>query len=175
MPRLPVIELETPGEAAGVRLIAEADAFRDAGSFNAAKPLYRQAVEDRIAAFGEKHEAVAVAINRLANIHYQLKQDRDAAEWFERALTIREAVLPPEAPDLRLSVNNLANCYRNLGRYAEAEILYRRSLAMLKRLTGTDQHPPLWNNLARCLEGQGCRDEAETFRARSRDASCSPP
>jgi len=55
---------------------------------------------------------------------------RPITPLFELALAIREAVLPPDAPELRLSVKNLANTYRNLGRFAEGEPLYRRSLGL---------------------------------------------
>ena len=69
-----------------------------------------------------------MALNRLANVHYQRQENEAAHALFARALALREAVLPADAPELRLSVNNLANCCRNLGRFAEAEVLYRRVL-----------------------------------------------
>jgi Flp pilus assembly protein TadD len=89
----------------------------------------------------------------VAEAVLQLKDDVAAGRLFERALAIREAVLPPEAPELRLSVNNLANAYRNLGRFAEAELLYRRSLRMREQETGHLNHPAIWRNLMRVLEG----------------------
>ena len=103
------------------RLIAEGDRHFDTQAFLEAQPFYREALTLREAALGEQHESVAVAVNRLANVDYQQKNDRAAGELFERALAIREVILPPEASDLRLSVNNLANAYRNQGRFAEAE------------------------------------------------------
>ena len=56
---------------------------------------------------------------------------------------------------LRLSVNNLANTYRNQGRFAEAEKLYRHSLRMRENEAGHTEHSAIWRNLVRVLEGQG--------------------
>jgi tetratricopeptide (TPR) repeat protein len=146
------------------RLIEAGDAHFGQEEFAEAEPLFRQAIDLRLAVLGEDDERVAVALNRLANVHYQRNEDAEAYVLFARALAIREKVLPPDHPDLRLSVNNLANCCRNLRRCDEAEPLYRRSLALLQRQTGRDHHLPVFKNLALVLEGQGRMDEAEALR-----------
>src|SRR5579883_3313346 len=150
------------------RLIEAGDRHFDLKAYAAALPLYHQALALRLAALGEQHESIAVALNRLANVYYQQKDDPMAGEFFERALAIREVVLPPDASDLRLSVNNLANAYRNQGRFAEAEPLYRRSLQMREQETGQADHPAIWRNLARVLEGQGKHKEAAEYVERIR-------
>ncbi|HZT42902.1 MAG TPA: tetratricopeptide repeat protein [Chthonomonadaceae bacterium] len=150
------------------RLIAEGDRHFDTQAFLDAQPFYSEALALRQAALGEQHESVAVALNRLANVYYQQKDDRAAGELFERALAIREAVLSPDASDLRLSVNNLANAYRNQGRFAEAEPLYCRSLQMREQETGYADHPAIWRNLVRVLEGQGKSVEAAEYVERIR-------
>ena len=152
------------------RLIAEGDRHFEAQAFAEAAPCYRGAIALCREALGEQDERVAVAINRLANVYYKLKDDASAGELFEQALAIREAVLPADAAELRLSVNNLANTYRNQGRFAEAEILYRRSLKMRERQTGHENHPEIWRNLVRVLEGQGKLDEAAYFAEKTRTA-----
>ena len=156
------------GEGTEEHLLEQGDAHFDAEEYDAAESLYRAALAQREASPGIPSEPVAVALNRLANVHYKRKEDFAAGELFAQALVIREAILPPDAPDLRLSVNNLANAYRNQGRFAEAEPLYRRSLAMLERQTGHTDHPPVWRNLIRVLEGQGKQDEAAEFTERLR-------
>jgi len=147
-------------------LIAEGDHRFGAKEFAAAIPLYSQALELRIAALGEQHAIVAIALNRLANVYYQENDDAAAAALFERALAIREAILAADAPELRLSVNNLANTYRNLGRFAEAEPLYRRSLRIREQETGHADHPALWRNPVRVLESQGKNEEATEYNER---------
>lgn len=161
-------ELHQPVLREADRLITEGDRHFDTKAFPAAHLCYSDALALRHAAFGEHHESVAIALNRLANVYYQQKNDRAAGDLFERALAIREAVLSSDASDLRLSVNNLANAYRNQGRFAEAELLYCRSLRMRVQETGHADHPALWRNLARVLEGQGKGVEAAEYVERIR-------
>jgi tetratricopeptide (TPR) repeat protein len=51
-----------------------------------------------------------------------------------------EEVLGEEHPDMALSLNNLAALYDNQGRYAEAEPLYQRALAIVEKVLG-EEHP----------------------------------
>ena len=51
----------------------------------------------------------------------------------KRSLAIREKALGPDHPDVARSLNNLAELYDDQGRYADAEPLYKRSLAIRKR------------------------------------------
>ncbi len=66
-------------------------------------------------------------------------------------------------PRLALSLNNLAVVYRSQGRYAEAEPLHERALAIREEALGPD-HPDVatsLNNLAELYRGQGRYAEAE--------------
>ncbi len=67
------------------------------------------------------------------------------------------------------SLNNLAEFYRTQGKYAEAEPLYQRSLAIDENALGPD-HPDLatdLNNLALLYHAQGHYAEAEPLYQRS--------
>jgi len=66
-------------------------------------------------------------------------------------------------------LNNLAALYRNQGRYAEAEPLYKRSLAIREKARGPD-HPDValaLNNLAALYDKQGRTAEAEPLHKRA--------
>jgi tetratricopeptide (TPR) repeat protein len=54
----------------------------------------------------------------------------------------REKALEPEHPDVATSLDNLANLYGTQGLYAEAEPLYKRSLAVVEKALGP-KHPYL--------------------------------
>jgi len=58
----------------------------------------------------------------------------------QRALAIREQLLGPHHPDTAQSLNNLAELYRDQGKYAEAEPLYQQALAIYEQLLGPN-HP----------------------------------
>jgi tetratricopeptide (TPR) repeat protein len=67
------------------------------------------------------------------------------------------------------SLNNLAALYQTQGRYADAEPLYRRSLAIYEKVLGPE-HPDVatsLNNLARLYEAQGRHADAEPLQRRS--------
>ena len=68
------------------------------------------------------------------------------------------------------SLNLLAVIYLAQGKYAKAEPLYRRALAILKKRVGPD-HPNIvktLNNLAELYEKIGKRVEAAALRDRAR-------
>ena len=70
---------------------------------------------------------------------------------------------------LPLSLNNLAWLYRLQGKYAEAEPLYQRSLAIREKALGPE-HPDVaqsLNNLALLYKAQGKHAEAEPLDQRA--------
>ena len=73
------------------------------------------------------------------------------------------------SPDESLSLNNQALLLYSQGKYAEAEPLYRRSLAIRKQRLGTE-HPLVatsLNNLALLLDAQARYAEAEPLSRRA--------
>ena len=72
-------------------------------------------------------------------------------------------------PDTATSYNNLAVTLRAQGKYAEAEAMHRRALAIRLKALGED-HPDTatsYNNLAVTLSAQGKYAEAEAMHRRA--------
>ncbi len=68
------------------------------------------------------------------------------------------------------SLNNLAVLYQIQGKYAQAEPLHKRSLAIREKALGPN-HPSVatsLNNLAALYEVQGKYTEAEKLKARAK-------
>jgi tetratricopeptide (TPR) repeat protein len=57
---------------------------------------------------------------------------------FKGVLGVQEQALGPDHPDLVATLNNLADVYYRLGRYAEAEPFYKRSLSIREKELGAD-------------------------------------
>ena len=79
------------------------------------------------------------------------------------ALALREATLGKDHADVAQSCNNLAELYRVLGRYAEAEALHQRARAIRETQFGPE-HPEVaqtLNNLAVLYASQRRYEEAE--------------
>ena len=75
----------------------------------------------------------------------------------------------PIIPTVATSLNNLAVLYRDQGKYAEAEPLYQRALAIREKALGSD-HPDVaasLNNLAELYRDQGKYAEAEPLYQRA--------
>ncbi len=100
-------------------------------------------------------------------------QHRDFAEagtQLEAALELAEAFAGAD-PRLARTLNNLAYIYRRVGRYHDAEPLYRRSVALREAALGPD-HPnvaTVLNNLAGLYQAQRRYDEAEALFVRALD------
>jgi len=99
---------------------------------------------------------------------YQQGRYTDAERSFQA--TVKEAeAFGPQDPRLATSLNNLAVLYHQQGKYAEAEPLNKRALAIRKRVLGP-AHPAVansLNNLAALYHQQGKYDEAEPLYKRS--------
>ncbi len=81
-----------------------------------------------------------------------------------------EKALGPEHPDVATSLNNLAELYNAQGRYAEAEPLYKRALAIWEKVLGPE-HPNVvagLENYAALLRETGRSAEADKLEARAK-------
>ena len=89
-------------------------------------------------------------------------------------LAVQEAEkFGPEDPRLATSLDNLAGMYMSQAKYAEAEPLHQRSLAIREKALGPE-HPDVaqsLNNLAMQYHAQGKYAEAEPLYKRSLDIS----
>ena len=116
-------------------------AFYEAqGRFADAKSLYKRALAIREKALGPENHAVAESLTNLAALYKAQNRYGEAELFYKRALAIREKALGPvndtgeslnpENDALAVSLNDLSELYRALGRDADAEILFRRARAL---------------------------------------------
>ena len=78
--------------------------------------------------------------------------------------------LGPEHPQVAKSLNNLASLYHAQGRYAEAELLLKRALAISEKALGAE-HPNVaasLENYSALLRETGRGSEAVKLEARAR-------
>ena len=102
------------------------------------------------------------------NEAYRQGDYQGAEKQWTAGLRIAEQ-LGPDDHRLGTSLNNLAALYQAQGKYAEAEPLYKRSLAIRERILGPE-HPDVaqsLNNIALLYHTQGKYAEAEPIYQRS--------
>jgi tetratricopeptide (TPR) repeat protein len=69
-----------------------------------------------------------------------LKKHEEAERYYRSALRLKKIVLGPRHPDVGISLNNLGELYRKLGRVAEARAAQASAVAILRHALGP-RHP----------------------------------
>jgi CHAT domain-containing protein/lipopolysaccharide biosynthesis regulator YciM len=115
---------------------------RDSGRLPEARALAEQAVAIRSRVLGAEHASVAESLNTLGSTYALMGEYEQAISRLEQARTIHE--LRPEPKGLSEEYGtlciNLAGTYQRVGRYAPAEALFEKGLAVLRRNPGIN-HP----------------------------------
>lgn len=94
--------------------------YAQAGRYEVAVPLCRQALEDLEKTHGHMHPDVATMLNILALVYRDQNKFKEALQLLTEALTIREKTLGLEHPAVAATLNNLAVLYGKKNRYREA-------------------------------------------------------
>ncbi len=106
--------------------------------------------------------------NQAGGEAYEKGNYAEADKQWSAAVKIAEE-FSLEDPRLAINLNNLAVLYRAQGKYAEAEQLHQRSLAIYEKARGPD-HPDVatvLENYADLLSKTGRADEAAKMEARA--------
>lgn len=101
-----------------------------------AESLLNEALQMRVAVFGERHAAVAATLNNLAEAAMARDDATGAEALLRRALAIVEDAEGEERWVTANVYNNLAVLLRQLRRYDEAEDAYRAALPIHRDLFG---------------------------------------
>lgn len=94
--------------------------YAQAGRYEVAVPLCRQALEDLEKTHGHNHPDVATMLNILALVYRDQNKFKEALQLLNEALTIREQTLGSDHPAVAATLNNLAVLYGKKNRYKEA-------------------------------------------------------
>jgi kinesin light chain len=94
--------------------------YAQAGRYEVAVPLCRQALEDLEKTHGHTHPDVATMLNILALVYRDQNKFKEALQLLTEALTIREKTLGYDHPAVAATLNNLAVLYGKKNRYKEA-------------------------------------------------------
>jgi tetratricopeptide (TPR) repeat protein len=101
---------------------------------------------------------------------YQMRRHEESAKVGDEALRVAEKTFGPNHPKTALSMNELAIVYQYLGKYAEADDLFKRALMIREQALGP-KHPfvaATCEHMAALYRQIGKGDEAERFETRVR-------
>ncbi|MEO5364560.1 MAG: tetratricopeptide repeat protein, partial [Magnetococcus sp. DMHC-8] len=126
----------------------EVDRLYQAGEYERAVVVAREALEVAKTQAGPDHPDVAASLNNLALLCRAQGQYAQAELFHHRSLAIWESRLGPDHPDVAIGLNNLAALCIVRGQYAQAEPLYQRALTILQILAGIMLGPAVMGRLA---------------------------
>ena len=151
---------EHPDVATSLNNLAEL--YQAQGRYAEAEPLYKRALAIGEKALGPEHPDVAISLNNLAGLTRR-KAAMPRPSLFTNAPSPSREGARPGAPGCRHQSEQSRGLYQAQGRYAEAEPLYKRALAIEEKALGPE-HPDVatsLNNLAVLYQAQGRYAEAE--------------
>lgn len=123
--------------------------WRDVGNSQQAYTCSRRAMEKLEQNPTREETALAQAYNNVGTTSGALGDHRTELEYQQKALKIREKVLPAGHPDLATSYNNVGSAYGSLGDHRTA-LEYQQKTLKLWEKTLTADHPDLamsYNNV----------------------------
>jgi TonB family protein len=104
--------------------------------FNAAKDTYNRLLQKQVLRVGTDGLPLAATFDRLAVLYFRENSDRDAQNASTRALTIREAKLGPNHPDVAQNLYGLGEQFRMRGSANSALPFYLRALTIYAEHSG---------------------------------------
>lgn len=148
------------------------NAYRQAGRLGEALATFERALAFNERLHGAASAETAASLSGVGATLLDRGERGDgerALALLQRALEVREAVLPPQAPERSSSLGNLAAAYDQLGRPAEALPLHQRAVALAEQLRGPDdaRTATALNNLAETLGALGRYREALPLHRRA--------
>lgn len=178
---------DDPGLAWSLRKLGIFYYSRD--DFEEAKPYFERALAIKEKELGPDHLDVSMNLTSLAEVYFNLNQFEQAEPLYKRTLAILESTLSPDHPpgvsegdssvdvgndeSLRLLIashmNRLGEVYYRLKKYAQAEPLFERALAIRENARGPDD-PDVrvtLSNLALVSAMLGDREKAVALQERS--------
>ena len=141
------------------------------GEYAKVIPIAEKAVETTKTEFGEKSPFHSGMVMFLAYSHFSLFHYEQAETWFIKHRQLIVQTSGENSMEYIASLNNMAQLYREMGRYTLAEENYTRALATSKSLFGTNDssYSKSLNNLASLYHHTGQYARSEQLYIQSRD------
>jgi tetratricopeptide (TPR) repeat protein len=99
------------------------EACRGLGRLPEAEEYLQKAMDMRMKSLGKSHPHMGYSFHNLAKLYADKGDNEKANAFYERALELREKILPPTHPDLLRTMKDYAAFLRKTDRIAEAERL----------------------------------------------------
>ena len=134
----------------------------NAGQRDSARVVLRKRLEMERTLFGGDHPRTAEALEGLGWHWYEDGEFAQALEWYEEAVQIRRGAEPRDVADLSASLAALADSYRSVGRWEEAQVAAREGYEISLGAFGEEHAITAGNkgHLAQVVHGMGDLEQA---------------
>jgi tetratricopeptide (TPR) repeat protein len=105
-----------------------ATALQELERYGDAEPLFRAALDARLATLGESHQYTRNSMSNLGLLYSLWGRLDQAAPLYERALAVELELIGDGHPDTLALMHNIAGLYRKQGRLVDAQAMHRRVL-----------------------------------------------
>lgn len=150
--------------AIGRTIFNIAATFGEKRDYAAAEPLFEEALARLTRAHGPNHPNVTLATWVLGRNQYRLRRFAEAETNLRAALNVTDADARLDPTDYSRVAAILADVYIDQRRYAVAEPLALRALALRDSLTDTTNAGYSRRQLVRLYQGWGKSDRADRYR-----------
>jgi non-specific serine/threonine protein kinase/serine/threonine-protein kinase len=113
------------------------DVYRELGLYQQARPLLERALATRERVAPSDSIGIAGSLLSIGRLHQWKGQYDEAEKEFRRAMGLAQRA-DSTHPVLRRTFTSLADLLRDRGRYAEADSMSHRALALIEHLAGPD-------------------------------------
>jgi tetratricopeptide (TPR) repeat protein len=131
-----------------------------AGRYAEAEADYRAALD--LLRNQSDSPALAIALNNLGEVVYELGRYREAEKLLRRSLWVWERKFGASHPGLLQPLSNLASVYAAMGNYGRAEHLLRRAYELARTSGSEEDAIRALHHLAVACQARGKHQEAET-------------
>ncbi len=152
-------------------LVQLGEVLRDERKFRESEALYRQALSESTAAFGEDSFNTAAIENNLSNLLQRCGRYSEAERLLQHSAATYESAVGKQNIQLAIVLNDLAVVYLAEHRYNEAEPVLDRALQILEAFQPLEavELSDILNDLAFLKQRTGKRLEADALYKRSID------
>ncbi|WP_170991554.1 CHAT domain-containing tetratricopeptide repeat protein [Bradyrhizobium elkanii] len=115
-----------------------AETYRLMRAYEAAEPLYKEALRVREFQAGPNHPEVAIYLDNLGGLYSLSGRDREAEPLIKRSISISETALGPDHVLVAVRLVNLVRVYIAERRFEEAKQLMERAMAIVESTVGRE-------------------------------------
>ncbi len=131
---------DMPEEKLARALMDHGYSLQEQGAYDEAEEEMKEALDLMRKHYGPNNSEVALAVNRLAFLHYERRNFTEAEHLYRSALLVQRQILDEPHGDIAQTLHNLGSLLAAKEEYENARVYYEQALEMRQAIYG-EVHP----------------------------------